>query len=136
MFWLQDWYTSIIKKICDWLSDRMNMALHQYQVQTLLTLAAVSPCVTHFERCLAAVSFCVTQLESFLAAVNLCVTQLDSCLSAVNHCITQLESCLAAASICVTQVENSLYIFSLFIFPISFFSLPVTRLHAVFLLIQ
>lgn len=40
---IKDWYTSIIKKICDWLSDRMNMALHQYQVQTLLTLAAELP---------------------------------------------------------------------------------------------
>lgn len=39
---LQEWYTSVITKICDWLSDRMSMALHQYQVQTLLALAAVS----------------------------------------------------------------------------------------------
>jgi len=40
---IKDWYTSIITKICDWLSDRMSMALHQYQVQTLLTLAAELP---------------------------------------------------------------------------------------------
>ncbi|KAJ7377926.1 dense core granule exocytosis [Desmophyllum pertusum] len=40
---IKDWYTSILTKICDWLSDRMSMALHQYQVQTLLTLAAELP---------------------------------------------------------------------------------------------
>lgn len=40
---IKEWYTSIITKICDWLSDRMSMALHQYQVQTLLTLAAEIP---------------------------------------------------------------------------------------------
>lgn len=40
---IKDWYTSVIAKICDWLSDRMSMALHQYQVQTLLTLAAELP---------------------------------------------------------------------------------------------
>lgn len=40
---IKDWYTSIITKIYDWLSDRMNMALHQYQVQTLHALAAELP---------------------------------------------------------------------------------------------
>lgn len=40
---IKEWYTSVITKICDWLSDRMSMALHQYQVQTLLALAAELP---------------------------------------------------------------------------------------------
>ncbi|XP_068714744.1 calcium-dependent secretion activator 1-like [Montipora foliosa] len=40
---IKDWYTSILTKICEWLSDRMSMALHQYQVQALLTLAAELP---------------------------------------------------------------------------------------------
>lgn len=40
---IKDWYTSVVTKICDWLSDRMSMALHQFQIQALLTVAAELP---------------------------------------------------------------------------------------------
>ena len=31
----------MVTKICDWLSERMSMALHHYQVQTLLAISTV-----------------------------------------------------------------------------------------------
>lgn len=43
---LQQWYTSSMNVVCTWLTDRMDLQLHIYQLKTLIRIVKVIvPCV-------------------------------------------------------------------------------------------
>lgn len=39
---LQQWYTSTMNMVCTWLTDRMDLQLHIYQLKTLIRIVKVS----------------------------------------------------------------------------------------------
>jgi len=39
---IQMWYSAQMKMICEWLSDRLDIALHPYQLTCLLSIVRVS----------------------------------------------------------------------------------------------
>lgn len=39
---LQQWYTSSMSVVCTWLTDRMDLQLHIYQLKTLIRIVKVS----------------------------------------------------------------------------------------------
>lgn len=42
---LQQWYTSSMNVVCTWLTDRMDLQLHIYQLKTLIRIVKVTPAV-------------------------------------------------------------------------------------------
>lgn len=42
---LQQWYTSSMNVMCTWLTDRMDLQLHIYQLKTLIRIVKVTICV-------------------------------------------------------------------------------------------
>ena len=41
MLVLQQWYMGQMKMICDWLTDRLDLSLHPYQLTCLMTITRV-----------------------------------------------------------------------------------------------
>lgn len=42
---LQQWYTSSMNVVCTWLTDRMDLQLHIYQLKTLIRIVKVTAAV-------------------------------------------------------------------------------------------
>lgn len=41
-FCLQQWYTGSMKAVCIWLTDRLDLQLHMYQLKTLIKIVKVN----------------------------------------------------------------------------------------------
>lgn len=48
---LQQWYTSSMNVVCTWLTDRMDLQLHIYQLKTLIRIVKVTPAVLSWASC-------------------------------------------------------------------------------------
>lgn len=48
MRFLQQWYTSSMKAVCVWLTDRLDLQLHMYQLKSLIKIVKVKKSETSF----------------------------------------------------------------------------------------
>lgn len=48
---LQQWYTSSMNVVCTWLTDRMDLQLHIYQLKTLIRIVKVTAAVLSWASC-------------------------------------------------------------------------------------